>query len=527
MLMTIEESLFGASSAGFQGMLLDAPPLLGSVASWETRRMMATAIPGMMIAAVTPVLPQTGATQSAVEWAAEQWGGVRLGDARLERRTVQMGAAMAEHPAQSLPQQMGDPAVLKGAYTLLNHPRVTLEGLSRPHWELTRQAAGQHRVVLFVQDTTELDYTHHPTKEGVGPIGNGKGRGLLLHSTLAVVPDIIPLVLGLAHQQVVVRGAAPQPRPKYTSSLEGQVWARAAAAVGTPPEGVLWVHVGDRASDDFAFMHACRVAGKHFLLRVARNRLLEWEQPVRRTDGEDVEPEMRKLVDFARTLPVQHRYTLEIPAQHDRPARMAQMCLAWAEVTIPAPQQGPLALRHQPSIPAWVIRAWEVNAPADVEAIEWILVTSVPTRTVDEAKERVRWYTCRWLSEDYHQCLKTGCAIEKRQFNHGDDIRRLLGFLGPIAARLLQLRNVARTEPQAPAALHVDPLMIEVLVQRLEWTDTEPLTLGEFWQGVAQLGGHQGRRRDGPPGWKTIWRGWQYLTDLVTGARLYAAALAR
>jgi hypothetical protein len=455
-------------------------------------------------------------TQSAAEWAAEQWGGVDLGDARLNRRAVQIGASMAAHPSQSLPQQMGDRAALRAAYGMFNHPGVTLEQLSGPHWERTRRAAGQHKVVLFVQDTTELDYTHHPTKKGVGPIGNNKGQGLLLHSTLGVVPGARPQILGVAHQQVVLRRPADQPRPKYTGSAEGQVWAKAAEAVGAPPEEVWWVHVGDRASDDFRFMHTCR--GKHFLVRVARNRILEWEH-------EEMGPEMRKLVDFARTLPAQHRYTLDVPTQHERRARTAQMCLAWAEVTIPAPSQGPPELRHQPPITAWVIRAWEVDAPPDVEAIEWILLTSVPTKTVADAQERVEWYTCRWLTEDYHQCLKTGCAIEKRQFDHGDDICRLLGVCGPIAVRLLQMRNVARVEPQAPAGLHVDPLVIEVLAQRLDWTSTESVAMGDFWRGVAQLGGHLGRRGDGPPGWKTVWRGWQYLDDLVTGARLYVAAL--
>jgi hypothetical protein len=76
-----------------------------------------------------------------------------------------------------------------------------------------------------------------------------------------------------------------------------------------------------------------------------------------------------------------------------------------------------------------------------------------------------------------------------------------------------------------PAELHIDPVVIEVLAQRLDWTSTESVTMGDFWRGVAQLGGHLGRRGDGPPGWKTVWRGWQYLDDLVTGARLYVAAL--
>ncbi len=69
---------------------------------------------------------------------------------------------------------------------------MTLERLSRPHWEHTRQAACHHPVVLFVQDTTELDITLYPTKEGLGPIGDGNGQGLLLHSTLGMVPDETP-----------------------------------------------------------------------------------------------------------------------------------------------------------------------------------------------------------------------------------------------------------------------------------------------------------------------------------------------
>jgi len=473
----------------------------------------------MLLALMHEGVPM-GVTRAADEWAAEQWEGVKLCDARLGRRALQVGVAIAAHPEQSLPQQMKDRTALRGAYTLLNHPGVTMDQLSQPHWEQTRQAAEQHKIVLFTEDTTEVDYTHHPTKKGLGPIGNGEGQGLLLHSTLAVVPGSVPQILGLAYQQVVLRQAAPQPRPKYTSSPEGQVWARSAEAVGKPSEhAVVWVHVGDRGSDDFRFMHTCRQNNKHFLIRVQHNRLLEWAQ-------EEIESEARKLADFARSLPSQHSYSLKLRAQHKRPARTAHIQLAWAEVSIPAPQWGPPELRDQPAIRAWVIRAWEVDAPPDAEAVEWILITSVPTQTVEQAQERVMWYTCRWLCEDYHQCLKTGCAIEKREFDHGDDIRRLLGFLGPTAVRLLQMRNVARVEPQIPAAQYINPLMVDLLVQRLNWTTVAALPMGDFWRGVAQLGGHLGRRGDGQPGWKTIWRGWLYLSDLAEGARLYAVTLA-
>ena len=92
-----------------------------------------------------PATLPSSVTQSAAEWAAEQGSSVELGDACLNRRAVQIGAAMAAHPAQSLPQQMEGRAALRGAYGLINHPGITLEQLSRPHWEQTGQVARQAR----------------------------------------------------------------------------------------------------------------------------------------------------------------------------------------------------------------------------------------------------------------------------------------------------------------------------------------------------------------------------------------------
>jgi hypothetical protein len=457
---------------------------------------------------------------STKKWAESQWGTAPLGDIRLVRRAIQMGEAMSRHPNWSLPRQMEDSTTLKAAYNLLNDYRITLEQLSAPHWRQTRQEAAREADVLFLQDTTVLDYSHHRTKKGLGPIGDGRGRGLLLHTALAVVPGETPRLLGMAHQQVVLRKPTPKPRPAGYVTAEGRVWARATEAVGRAPDDVRWVHVGDRGSDDFEFMHRTRQMHADFLIRVKHNRILTWE--------EDVGVEMRKMKDYARSLPAEYKYQMALPALHKRKARTAQMRLAWARVTIPPPATGQRELRCQPPISAWLIRTWEVNAPLDVdEPLEWILITSVPVKTVEEALKRIGWYSHRWLTEEYHQCLKTGCAIEKRQFDHADDICRLLGFCAPIAVRLLQIRQMARLNPDAPAVGIIDPLTVQILIERLPRTPVQPLTSRDFWRGVAQLGGYQGRRSDGPPGWRTIWNGWQYLNDLVDGARLCQSVMLR
>jgi len=47
-----------------------------------------------------------------------------------------------------------------------------------------------------------------------------------------------------------------------------------------------------------------------------------------------------------------------------------------------------------------VIRVWEEQTPEGEESLEWLLLTSVPTATFQQAWERIDWYRQRWLVED-------------------------------------------------------------------------------------------------------------------------------
>ena len=193
------------------------------------------------------------------------------------------------------------------------------------------------------------------------------------------------------------------------------------------------------------------------------------------------------------------------------------MQLAFEQLMLLPPRYEPRTGKDP--ITVWVIRVWEEHAPAGEEPLEWILVTSVPTTTLEHAWERVEWYRQRWLVEDYHQCLKSGCRMEERQLQSVDGLMRLLGLLSPLAVRLVQIREYARCEPERPAHEVIEPLMLAVLAER---TGQSPLTIttGSFWTEVARLGGYLARRHDGPPGWRTIWKGWLCLQTLLEGAHL-------
>ena len=439
-------------------------------------------------------------------WAQQQWGTVDLGDVRLNRRAVAIGARMAAAPDRHLPQQMADRAQLVATYRLLDNSAVGHPSLSQPHWQSTRQHAGDYPLVLLIQDVSTLDYTHYAeTMTGLGPVGNGGGRGLLLHTTLAVVPSS-QQVLGLAHQHLFVRRPNPRPtqkrRPK--AERESRVWGEAVTAIGGPPEGSRWVMVADAGADVTDAMLRCRRVGMDFTLRAGYERRLV-------TDDNGV----------AYLLPTVRRWTPEVgtwvdlPAQDKRPARRAHLQVSFGCVAVRTP-------KPEPALRVWIVRVWEVEPPDGAEALEWLLTTSVAVETPEAALERVAWYRLRWLVEDYHQCLKTGCQVEHRDFEDAARIERLLGFLAIIAVRLLQLRQAARLTPDAPATDVVDPLLVQLLAARLT-LEAQSLTLHAFWRGVAQLGGFVGRRRDGEPGWKTLWRGWMYLDTLAQGVRLAAA----
>ena len=442
-------------------------------------------------------------------WAKQQWGSSELGDRRLTARAVKVGQRMAEHPGKSLQGQMENWAETVAASRLLSNEDVKAEELWRPHLEETRAEAGRETgVVLFIQDWTTLDYTAHQATTGIGPVGSRRQRGLLLHSALAVVPDG-KQVLGVAHLQVFIRPEEPRQAERGRSSgPEGQAWEAGVKAVGRAPEGARWLHVSDRESDVYAYMATCVAHGKGFVVRAFRNRKVR--AGTRQKEGV-------RLIDLAHTLlpqsGVRHAYTVTTQATQREPSRSANIVLSWCRLVIPPPQ-------GESGVPldVWVVRAWEPDPPPGATGVEWILLTSECIETATAATRVVEWYTCRWLIEDYHMCLKSGCRVEHSQLDDGADLQRLLGFAVPIAVRLLQLRQAVRTVPDAPAKSRVDPLLVRLLAARLKLPVNMPLA--RFWKGVAQLGGHLGRKSDGAPGWRTLWQGWLLLSEYALGARL-------
>ena len=330
-----------------------------------------------------------------------------------------------------------------------------------------------------------------------------------VQTVLAVRPQTRE-VLGCMAQEPFVRVPAPEGEQRSDrrkrDERETDVWMRQVHTIGMPASESVWVHVGDRGADMFPFFHACQQTQTHFLVRAAQNRRVQKSE-------EEISYSLTQIRSWSSQ---QHR-SFDVLARHGHPARSTQVQLAYGQLTLLPPRHD--SRTYKEPVGLWAIRVWEEQAPEGEEPLEWILLTSVSTTTLQQAWERVEWYQHRWLVEDYHQCLKSGCRIEERQLQSVDGLMRLLGLLSPLAVRLLQVRAYAREAPERLAHEVIEPLTLAVMADHCGLSPTT-MTLGTFWMEIARLGGYLARRRDGPPGWRTVWKGWLTLQARLEGVQL-------
>jgi len=448
--------------------------------------------------------------QAEVDWAEEEFGRVRLGDRRLERRLCTLARDLYARPQAQLPQACGSRAKTKAAYRFLDHKKVKLKQLLAGHHEATCRRMGEVPVVLAVQDSTSLNYSAHPATEGLGPLNTRADHsiGLWMHDTMAFTPEGVPL--GLIDVQVWARdpARAGQRATRYQRPLEAKEsykWLksyRAASALAQRLEQTRVVSVGDREADLYElFVEAVQAeGGADVLVRAERTRRMTSEE--------------RHLWAHMEEVPVAGELILKVPRRGNQPAREARMRLRHAQVTLKAPRRKP----ELPAVTLWAVWSREEDPPEGVRPLEWMLLTSVPTETFEQACERLRWYATRWQIEVYHRTLKSGCRIEERQLGHADRIEACLAIDLVVAWRIHHLSRLGRETPDVPCTVYFEEAEWQALMAFTDQTPTppeQPPSLREAMRRVAGLGGFLGRKNDGEPGTKSLWLGLQRLDDIT------------
>lgn len=348
-------------------------------------------------------------------WAEHDLRYARLGDARLNRRLIGLVAAVAAQPTASVPQACGSRAATKGAYRFWRSERVTPDAIRAAHDHATVERVRAHPLILVIQDTTELNVTHHPATHGLGLLDNASQRGLKVHSALAVSSDGVPL--GFIHQAVWTRnpdeiGKRHRRRQRATTDKESQRWLTALAATqqAVPPD-VTVITVADREADSSDLVAAPRRPGDHRLIRATHHRR--------------VTHEARYLWQAIRCSPVCGYVTIPVQRVHDRLPRQATITVRTTPLTILPPRHHRQRASLSPRS-VHVILAEAEQPPPGVPPICWLLLTTLPVTTLAEALPCIRWYQYRWVVERYHDVLNSGCRLEDLQLEHAARIQRAL-----------------------------------------------------------------------------------------------------
>lgn len=442
--------------------------------------------------------------------------GIDLGDKRLNRRSELVVEALAADPQASVNGACDGWSDTLAAYRFFNNDSVTPELILKPHREATQRRMREHPVVLIVQDTTELDFTKHPTDDA-RCLNTDKRFGLYEQVHLAVTPD--KLCLGVVGSEFFDRapeslGKAGERKTLPIEEKESLRWLtgyRLACELAAKCPQTQIVSIADREADIYdIFVEAQQQTGSRaeYIIRAKEDRCTLQRDL---DSGGKTYVKVRDEVSHSKLLGTR---TLELSETPKRAARQA--CLEIRAITVEV--KPPHARSHLPSVTHNVVLVTEIGGPGDETDVSWLLLTTLPINTLDEVLRVIDDYVARWTVEIYFRTLKTGCRVEEIQLETNHRLKNCLAFYKIIAWRILYLTSLNRTCPKLPCtAVFADSEWKSVWrVVKKKPLPKKPPVLSDFLRLLTQLGGYNNRATELPPGPQPLWIGLRRMTDFAT-----------
>jgi hypothetical protein len=439
---------------------------------------------------------------------------------------VQLGTSCLRRLSQ------GRPTVEIRFGRLLRHPKVTLERLISG-WSAGTAAAVAGRHILAIQDTTELNFrTNADHDRGLGAIGKGVGRGLLLHPMIALdagTGECLGLVGGSLWSR---EPPQPGPRPPKKNNArrplaekESRRWVETAHnAKRVLSSAATVTMIADREADLYPLWatipqpapRAGEGPSVHVLGRIFHDRKL---------------PDGGTLYTASAPWPALGRREITIRERPDRPARTTELEVRAGAVTIARPLE-PRTSDLPEQVTLTLIEVIEPAPPAGVEPLVWRLLTSHAATDADAVWQIVDWYRARWTIEQFFRILKQqGIRIEDSQVETSDRLIKLAAIATHAAIVTLQLTQARDGQGSLDSALIFSPAeraTLEAVNRTYAGPNQDPAnpypSHSLDWAAwiIARLGGWNGARRQTakPPGPITFKNGLNILKTMAEGWRM-------
>ena len=453
-------------------------------------------------------------------WAEKEFITVELGDKRLERRLKIIANEFSKRPEANIPQAMTDWPSIKATYRFFDNKKIDEKKILNSHKESVCNRLNKLDTIFAIQDTSFIDYSSHPCTENLGLTCDNGHHGLIIHPTLLCSVEGVPL--GIIDLQFLHResiGEKKKRKKKPIEKKESIKWLnsyRATLAISHRYPNKQFINISDRESDIYEYFDEVRKQKKTFsyapdiLLRAKTNRIVD--------NGN------QRLLTQLKSKKEAGKIELKVPRKEKQKERKATLLIRYDRVTIKAPKN--LRSNIENTLGLYAIYLEEINHPKGVEAIKWMLLTSIEINSVLEAIDLIKAYTKRWLIETYFKTLKSGCTIENRQLQAAHRLKSCLAVDAVVAWRILFLTMVSRELPEIEATVLFEKQECDALYSFIKdkpvVCDVVP-SLGEVVKQIGKLGGFIGRKRDGKPGVISIWRGMWRLADIYATYKLFMA----
>jgi Transposase DNA-binding len=463
-----------------------------------------------------------GCSAEVGSWVDREIAACEFADVRLGRRFRDVLGQIGDAVGESIPMACQDWANAKAAYRFFSNKRVNEEDILAGHFRATRDRfEATDGPILVLHDTTEFSFQREsPDRIGITySVNSGRDKagrvrshtvcGILMHSSLAVTTEALPLGLAAVKfwNRKKFKGTAALKRKVNLTRIpiekkESIRWLenlrQSTETLGDPAR---CIHIGDRESDIYELFCTAQEIGTHFLVRTCVDRLAG--------DGNHT------VADDMAKAAIRGRHRVEVRDANGNPSvAVLEIKFEKLQLLPPIGKQ-----KQYPPLELTVIHAHERGKPRNRKPLDWKLITDLPVRSLKGAVEKLQWYAMRWKIEVFHKILKSGCKAEDSKLRTAERLVNLISVFCIVSWRIFWMTMLNRASPHAQPNLVLTGTEMRLLDHLIADKDeaSNRRSISCYIVKIARLGGYLARASDPPPGNIVMWRGLSRLTDIELG----------